>query len=62
MNHFTPINNIIIMPPKFHLPLNKTFIENDFYKEKKINIDNLLLKNIGIELKSKDNNYCLTGK
>ena len=62
MNLFTPMNNIIIMPPKFHLPLNKTFIENDFYKEKKINIDNFLLKNIGIELKSKDNNYCLTGK
>ena len=62
MNHFTPVNNIIIMPPKFNLPFNKTFIENDFYNENKINIDNFFLKNIGKELKSKDNNYCLTGK
>ncbi len=63
MNHFSPVNhNIIIMPPKFNLPFNKTFIENDNFNEKKINFENFLLRNLGKELKTKENNYCLTGK
>ena len=56
-------DNIILIPPKYNLPFNNTFIESDNYKEKNtINIENFKLRNSLKNLKLKDSKICLTGK